>query len=159
MARILVATDFDVLTQQVARWLRLAGYDVFMAQGGHEGARLAMRTRPDLMLLSITMRSFSGLEIHECLKRTCHGAHIPVVYLCGEESPLEREQAMRQGAEAMLREPFEREEMLRIARTVLTRRGVYPPYPRSPDFSAPKRTEGAVIKNRPASRSLGSTTK
>jgi len=64
-----------ILKQSVAG----EGFSVISAQDGEEGLEMAMKEKPDLILLDILMPKMEGTEVAKKLKEA--GADIPIIFL------------------------------------------------------------------------------
>jgi twitching motility two-component system response regulator PilH len=103
--------------------LRKTGLEVLTCHNAHEAPQIVLRERPDVILLDIDMPHFTGLEVHECLRLAERTRRIPVIYVSGSISPIDRQVALRQGAKAFLVKPFETETLLETIRSVLHEHG------------------------------------
>jgi DNA-binding response OmpR family regulator len=117
--RILVVDDDRPSTLALSVRLRAAGYEVLTAHDAEAASRLALRQRPDLMLLDIDMPHYSGLELHECLQFSERGRKIPVVYVSGDDSLSNRMLAQQHGARGFVSKPYEPRDLLRTIENVL----------------------------------------
>ena len=61
--RILVIDDNQSLVDMVSTFLRGEGYRVLGALSGDEGLKLAILSRPELVLLDIGLPEINGLEL------------------------------------------------------------------------------------------------
>lgn len=107
MARVLVIDDDRALTLAIRIRLQDAGFEVVVAHDSRTGSQLAIREKPDVILLDVDMPHFSGSELHECLKYAKRARHIPVVYLSGNDSISTRAAAFRSGASAFIGKPYD----------------------------------------------------
>jgi len=74
---VLVADDEEDIRSLVALRLRRAGYDVVTAADGEEALRLARQTKPDLLILDVSMPVMDGLTV--CRELQGQGAAAPPV--------------------------------------------------------------------------------
>ena len=74
---VLVADDEEDIRSLVALRLRRAGYDVVTAADGEEALRLARQTKPDLLILDVSMPVMDGLTV--CCELQGQGAAAPPV--------------------------------------------------------------------------------
>lgn len=122
MPKILVVDDDHALTRALSVRLSASGFEVVTAHSAQEASHVAVRERPDLILLDVDLPHFSGLELHECLRFAGRLRDVPVIYLSGNDSLTNRAVAFQQGARAFLPKPYDSQQLLRTIRDVLTRR-------------------------------------
>jgi DNA-binding response OmpR family regulator len=112
MPRVMIIDDDRLIRQGLAMRLRSAGFDALATAHPDEALRLALRNRPDAILLDIDIPGFSGLDFHDCLRVTERGRDIPVIYLSGHASAANRADAFSQGARAFIAKPYEPQELI-----------------------------------------------
>jgi CheY-like chemotaxis protein len=83
MLTILVVDDNVHLQIAFKKILTSAGYQVELAGDGEEGLRLALSTRPDVILLDMLLPKLGGVEVLLALKANRATAKIPVIALSG----------------------------------------------------------------------------
>jgi CheY-like chemotaxis protein len=71
------------------------------AEGGLEGLRLARESKPDLIVLDLSMPDLSGFELIECLKSDPETRNIPVV-ICTSKLLDDEDHARLSGAVAVI---------------------------------------------------------
>jgi len=120
LVKIFVVHDDKALARRLAVGLRLFGFEVACAHGGHEAAQSVLRYRPALILSAMNMPRYTGLELRECLQFAGHGREIPVIFLAGAENVAQRADALRQGASAVLSAPFGMRPVLRAVHSALS---------------------------------------
>lgn len=79
--KILIVDDEADLVDIIRMRLNGEGYDVVTAGDGQEGLDKARSSKPDLILLDVSMPKLSGEEVLEKLKEDKSTASIPVVML------------------------------------------------------------------------------
>ena len=119
MPKILVVDDDRPSALALTVRLRAAGFEVLTAEDAESASTLALRERPDLMLLDIDMPRYSGLELHECLQFSERGRRIPVIYVSGDDSVTNRMLAQQQGARGFVAKPYEASQLIRTIECVL----------------------------------------
>ncbi len=119
VARILIVDRDPEVTVALAARLRGLGFATDISHSSHNAMLLALRQRPDLIILDVDMPVFTGLEFHECLQYAGRCRDIPVVYLSASDSSTSRLVALRQGARAFLTKPFETRELLDVIDRIL----------------------------------------
>jgi len=122
VTRILVVDDESAARISLAEILRLEGYSVSTAAGGHEVLSLLSKSAPfDLMILDIKMPGMDGLELTE---RIHHQAPDTVIILLTAFGELDTAiQAIRHGAHDYLLKPCPIPDILQSVRQGLAKRG------------------------------------
>lgn len=114
--RIVLAEDDTLLMEALARLLEPAFEVVGTAADGDEATTVAIRVRPDLVLLDAHMPRASGFDAARRLRAELPGT--PLVFLTGNHDPQLAAEAFRLGASAYLLKdstPAEFEAALRAA--------------------------------------------
>ena len=93
MLMILVVDDNVHLQIAFKKILTSSGYQVELAGDGEEGLRLALSTRPDVILLDMMLPKLGGVEVLLALKKERATARIPVIALSG--LPMSNEARLR----------------------------------------------------------------
>jgi len=117
--RILVVDDEDYITDLIAVGLRFVGFEVDTAADGREALAKVAATRPDLVVLDISMPGIDGLEVVERLRRD--GVTTPVVFLTARDAPADRVRGLHLGADDYITKPFSLEELLARVEAILRR--------------------------------------
>src|SRR6202011_4611437 len=93
MLTILLVDDNVHLQIAFKKVLTSSGYRVELAGDGEEGLRLALSTRPDVILLDMMLPKLGGVEVLLALKKERATARIPVIALSG--LPMSNEARLR----------------------------------------------------------------
>ncbi|HKU60157.1 MAG TPA: response regulator [Gemmatimonadales bacterium] len=111
--RVLVAEDDPVVRTMLQRLLRDAGFEVRTAKHGDEALGMALRASGefDLVVTDVRMPVMDGLELARRLQERWPG--LPVLYISGYD--VELSSGSRRGGtrQALLRKPFDLDELLR----------------------------------------------
>ena len=121
MVRILVADDEQDLAWAVRRSLCNEGYEVLCAYNGAEALALALRDRPDLVILDIVMPGLDGLEVCRRLRQSPALASVPVLFLTVRDSIQDRIEGLDAGSDDYLVKPFDLGELKARVRALLRR--------------------------------------
>jgi two-component system response regulator MprA len=118
-ARVLVVDDDGAVRRSLERILRLADYDVALADGGRAALDAVARERFALIVLDVAMAEPSGLEV--CRRMRAEDDATPVLMLTARASVPERVDGLEAGADDYLVKPFAIEELLARVRALLRR--------------------------------------
>jgi DNA-binding response OmpR family regulator len=119
MASVLVVDDESDIRYLVRELLERAGHDVVEAGDGNEALRLFFSSRPDLVVLDVSM---PGLDGWGTLERIRDLSDVPVVMLTAQAQELAKVRGLRGGADDYITKPFGRQELLARIEANLRRR-------------------------------------
>lgn len=96
--RILIVEDDEVLSDIYVTKLELEGYEAILAHEGYKGIELAIRKKPDLILLDIVLPKMNGFDILKMLKKKDKVQDIPVIFLSNLGQDFEVNKGLELGA-------------------------------------------------------------
>ncbi len=108
--RVLIVDDSAELRASLEAILLYGGYESVSAATGQEGFSLALKVRPDVILLDLELPDTTGLKLLEEFNR--QGLTIPTVMMTGYGSEGTAARALRLGVRDYLVKPFTTEEVL-----------------------------------------------
>jgi len=125
--KILLVDDSRLLRIANERTLMRAGYEVITAADGEEGLRLALESKPDMIVLDMMLPKLSGQEVLRQLRLNAASASTPVIVLTSL-SQSNREKLISEGASLYFEKSLLRMEngsgpLLDAIENLLTRRG------------------------------------
>ena len=100
-------------------------YQIMEAASAAEAVELARRSRPDLVLLDLNLESYhEGLKVCRTLRDESNPilAKVPIVMLTGQAGREDIAAVLAAGADSYVREPYSPLAILRLVKTLLTRR-------------------------------------
>ena len=110
-ARILFADDSKTIRTIVASYLREAGYEVILAEGGEHAIELARTGAPDLAILDIVMPGKDGYEVCDSFKGFDGPLKdIPIIFLTSVHS--QALEVLGREFGAYLKKPVDRQLLL-----------------------------------------------
>jgi two-component system alkaline phosphatase synthesis response regulator PhoP len=115
---ICIVEDDDKTAAAIALYLEHEGYRVLRAADGRAGLDLALRERPDLVLLDMLMPEFDGLEVCRALRRV---SQVPIIVLTARSTEADKLEALDLGADDYVTKPFSPRELMARVRAVLRR--------------------------------------
>ena len=103
---ILVVEDETHIRRVLEYNLKLDGFEVYLAEDGTTGMKLAHEKNPDLILLDWLMPVMNGLQVLAELKTDSSTEHIPVFMLTAKGMLNDVTQAIEMGADDYITKPF-----------------------------------------------------
>jgi len=118
MARIMIVDDAAFMRMMIKENLKKTGFSDFVEAGnGEEAVSLFAKTRPDLVLLDITMPVKDGLTALQEIRERDPEARIVMCSAMGQESMVI--EAVRLGALDFIVKPFKPERLVQTVKNVL----------------------------------------
>ncbi|SHF59675.1 PAS domain S-box-containing protein [Mariniphaga anaerophila] len=114
MKKILAIDDNEinlVLLNQIIK-LYYSDYVFLQATSGKEGIDIAVKEKPEIVLLDILMPEMDGYEVCARLKNNTVTQHIPILMISAlGQNPIERTKGLNAGADAFISKPFSQDEL------------------------------------------------
>ena len=102
MKKVLFIEDESALQRAMSEALEVHGYEVFLANDGEIGIRMAHDKKPDVVLLDLILPRKNGFEVLTELKKDPETNPIPVIILTNLEGTEEVQKAIELGAKTFL---------------------------------------------------------
>lgn len=106
--KVLIVDDEDltrVLLSQVIERLGVSDLRIFMAEDGEEAVQIAVKERPDLILLDVLLPKMNGYDVCRQLRDvSSYNPYIIILTARGQNT--DREQAETLGANDFMTKPF-----------------------------------------------------
>jgi CheY-like chemotaxis protein len=119
MARILIVEDNDMNLDMLSRRLKRKGYEIEAARDGQSGVEMAIASKPDLILMDMSLPVIDGWEATRHIKANPETAAIPVVALTAHAMASDRERALQAGCDDFYTKPIELPGLLDIMSRLL----------------------------------------
>ena len=123
MATRVIAEDERDIRDLIAFTLRFAGHEVAAAPNGEEAVHLAVKEKPDLILLDVRMPRMTGYDACRAIKAKPEFVDTPVVFLSAKGQESEIETGMAAGAEEYMLKPFAPDQLTTRVAEILARFG------------------------------------
>jgi CheY-like chemotaxis protein len=117
--KVLVIDDDRATCAALAAVLKAAGHTVVSAYDAMSGFSMAMRERPDLLLLDLSMPAGGGFSIHDRMAKIPSLANTQIVVITASDSPANRERAEAIGAVAFLVKPVDIDQLRGVVAAAL----------------------------------------
>ena len=119
MRKILLVDDDPNVAEVIEQYFDRSRYDVCTMLRGEKVPETALRIRPDLILLDLTLPDVSGIQVLKNLKQT--GSQAPVVIITGNVSAEMAMETMKEGAYEYLPKPFSLDELGKLVDKLLAK--------------------------------------
>ncbi|MEJ2598331.1 MAG: response regulator transcription factor [Anaerolineales bacterium] len=101
--KILIIDDDEDLTQMLVGRLSYRGYEVYAANNGLDGLRLAYRYHPDLVILDLMMPE---MDVFEVCSRLRELSDVPILILSAKDADDDVIKGFQLGADDYISKPF-----------------------------------------------------
>ena len=119
MAKILLVEDNEMNRDMLSRRLVRKGFEVLLAVDGAQGLEMAQSSRPDLILLDMSLPVIDGWEAARRLKAAAQTAAIPIIALTAHALSGDREKALEAGCDDYDSKPVELPRLLEKIQALL----------------------------------------
>lgn len=118
---ILVVDDEEHILELLRFNLEKAGYQVYMAENGHDTLKLLETHQMDLMVLDLMLPDVDGIEICKRIRASEKHAMLPIIMLTAKSEEIDRILGLELGADDYMTKPFSVKELVVRIKTVLRR--------------------------------------
>ncbi len=108
--KVLIVDDDESTVAQLQGVLSRAGYIPITSRNGKEGLDLALREKPDLIVLEVTLPDLDGFSI--CKSLRSEGFNSPIIFLTNKTSEIDAVIGLELGAQDYIRKPLPLKELL-----------------------------------------------
>jgi DNA-binding NtrC family response regulator len=119
MRKILLVDDDPNVAEVIEQYFDRSLYDVCTMLRGEKVPETALRIKPDLILLDLTLPDVNGIDVLKNLKQT--GSQAPVVIITGNVSAETAMETMKEGAYEYLPKPFSLDELGKLVDKLLAK--------------------------------------
>lgn len=119
--RILIVEDNGVNRNLVRVLLQKYGYQIIEATDGEEAVEVAVREKPDLILMDIQLPRMSGYSATGILKGRRDTMDIPIIALTAKAMIGDREKALKAGCDGYISKPIDTRELPKVVNSLLDR--------------------------------------
>lgn len=112
MKNILVVEDNEKNMYLISFILKKKGYEVIEATTGEQGVELAIRDKPDLILMDIQLPGIDGLEATKRIRGSEADGEIPIIALTSHAMVGDRKKALAAGCTGYIEKPIDPETFM-----------------------------------------------
>jgi len=106
MKKILVVEDNQINMYLSCRILKSSGYEVIEARNGEEGVELAIKEKPDLIIMDIQLPGIDGLETTKRIRKSKANGKVPIIALTSYAMAGDRKKALKAGCTGYIEKPI-----------------------------------------------------
>ena len=110
--RVLVIEDNENNIYLITFMLQKNGYDFIEARDGAEGVELAVKEKPDLILMDMQLPVLDGYEAAKRIKAMEETKDIPIIALTSFAMLGDKEKAMNAGCDGYIEKPINPETIM-----------------------------------------------
>ena len=109
--KILIVEDNPQNMKLLLMTLRPHGYVLLEATDGEEALDIAVRNKPDLIIMDIQLPKVSGLEVTRMLRQMPTFNHVPIIAITAYAMKGDKEKFIESGCDAYLSKPINTREL------------------------------------------------
>ena len=117
--KILLVEDDPAILLGLEDYLLEQSFDIIKADDGKKGYDIALKEKPDLILLDINLPSIDGIQVCRMLRE--QGYHNPIIMVTSRGENIDKVVGLEVGADDYVTKPFDTRELLARIRTNLRR--------------------------------------
>ena len=118
MKKILIIEDDEKIAYALSVRFQAHGYPTWIARDGLLGLSMAVRNRPDLVVMDVSLPAGDGFTLAERIQSNLH-APPPIIFLTAGKSAELRQRAEQLNAAAFFEKPYEAEALLSAVKQAL----------------------------------------
>ncbi len=119
MKTVLVIEDNSDNMELITFILEKNGYNVFAAETGQQGFDMALKIRPDFIILDIQLPDMDGLEVLQKIRNSEIDSGIPMIAMTSYAMVGDREKMMVAGCNGYIEKPIDPEKVVSQIRHII----------------------------------------
>lgn len=116
---ILIVDDEPYIQRSLSFVLRKEGFQVEVASNGEEGLKKAKELKPKVIFLDVMMPKLNGFNTCRAIKSDSELKDSYVILLTAKGQELDKERAIKEGANEFMSKPFSPKEIVTKIRIIL----------------------------------------
>jgi CheY-like chemotaxis protein len=118
-ATVLVVEDFEDNRFMMRRLLEMSGYHVVEAVNGEQAVETAVRERPDLILMDLSLPKLDGLAATRRIRQQVGLARIPIVAVSAHDTTDFHADALAAGCNEYVTKPIDFDQLEALLKKLL----------------------------------------
>ncbi len=106
---ILIIDDEETIVTMLSVNLKKEGYKTLEAYNGEDGVEMALKEKPDLILLDIMLPKMDGFSVCKKIRQTLN---VPILILSAKEEEIDKILGLELGADDYITKPFSIRELV-----------------------------------------------
>ena len=106
MKKILVVEDNEQNVYLISFILTNGGYEVITATTGEEGVELAIKEKPDLIVMDMGLTGIDGMEATKRIRESEADGKVPIIATTSHVMPGEKETILSHGCTGYIEKPI-----------------------------------------------------
>lgn len=119
MKKILIVEDDRDISLALTVRLKFAGFDVSIAPDAVHGMMKAVKERPELIILDISMPGGSGLDIAKRVRQNPDIIDVPIIFITANYDSAIQKEAELLDATGFFHKPYDADELLRTVQKAI----------------------------------------
>jgi CheY-like chemotaxis protein len=119
MKKALVIEDNENNMKLICFILEKHGYSTIRAENGAKGIELALRERPDFILLDIKLPDMDGLEVLRRIRESEINGEIPIIAITSYAMVGDRERMIKAGCNGYIEKPIDPERVIQQIKEII----------------------------------------
>ena len=119
--KILIVEDNPAHTRLIEMTLRAKNYTILKATNGEEALVIAMKERPDLIIMDLNLPQMTGFEVTKKLRENPAFRHTPIIALTAYAMRGDKEKAIESGCDMYMTKPINTRELPKVVAEMLSK--------------------------------------
>ena len=120
MSKKILIVDDDLDIQMLLEYgFKKAGYQIFIANNGHQALKTIRKVKPDLIISDVNMPKLNGFELCQKLREDFDTKFIPIILLTSNSQIQDKLMGFKSGADDYITKPFDLLEILARVHSLL----------------------------------------
>src|SRR5947207_13773829 len=116
----LVVEDFEDSRFMMRRLLEMAGYNVLEASDGEQAVKMAVESRPVLILMDLSLPKLDGLAATRQIRQKKGLKRVPILAVSAHDSPESRVEALQAGCDEYVTKPIDFDHLQALLQRFMT---------------------------------------